>query len=438
MNKIEIKKSFSKNITEPFIIDSAFLLSIISGNSILELGCGGGNLLEVLKNSGYRYRGIDIDDKAIKLCEEKYLDILKWDISQNLPFEDNSFDSVVSMHVLEHMENPWNLLSECNRIARKISAHIVPLGIRKCKSHKWMWNNIEELKQQFSNYTYMLVPNSDNTAIMFQGDVDKTVVSYLRAANVFTTSIEKFAPFKSFIPPKPRMRFFTGFANVDELYMHWAKKRLDNKRQLGVEPKSNTLRAIIEKKDDKVKMWFEGTPQINQFDKSVYSDIVAVLKKRVEEFILDGGVGIKEDSKLLPRVDIMELLSDDPTIESTQEIFFHIFDSPYIGMDIGNKAYSERRSRLQNFMKELSIKEFQSVPLKVINNQSELQDAVKWASTQEGSEGAMVKELDSIYEEGGLDQWCKIKNVAEIKCIVLDVEKTKDGNFVYECGVLNE
>lgn len=102
------------------------VLSLISSGSVLDIGCGDGILLEHLKQRGIVGTGIDISSKAIDICRERGLDCRQADITDTLPFENNSFDTVVLTDVLEHIFQPQELLREAHRVTRKYLYISVP------------------------------------------------------------------------------------------------------------------------------------------------------------------------------------------------------------------------------------------------------------------------------------------------------------------------
>ena len=85
------------------------LYSNLKGRS-LDIGCGLGDFLYMYKN----IIGVDINIDCVNYCKSKGLNVLLMDIDI-LPFEDNSFDSIILDNVIEHIENPRNLLSEIKR-----------------------------------------------------------------------------------------------------------------------------------------------------------------------------------------------------------------------------------------------------------------------------------------------------------------------------------
>ena len=83
----------------------------------LDLGCGNGyvlnRLLEV--NSDIDVYAADIMD--FSSCFSSNIKFIKLE-SDKLPFENNFFDSITIIHVIEHVENPQNFMREINRILK--------------------------------------------------------------------------------------------------------------------------------------------------------------------------------------------------------------------------------------------------------------------------------------------------------------------------------
>jgi ubiquinone/menaquinone biosynthesis C-methylase UbiE len=99
------------------------------GSSILEVGCSSGHLLRTLnkKNLALNYVGVDIDRYAIKKGNESIANLelsgietaqLMESSVEDLPFDDNEFDIVVSLNVLEHLHEPKKALKELVRCAK--------------------------------------------------------------------------------------------------------------------------------------------------------------------------------------------------------------------------------------------------------------------------------------------------------------------------------
>lgn len=92
------------------------ILNLIESGPILDIGCGDGILLDNLKKRGLSGVGIDISSRAIQICKERGLDCKQTDITDKLPFSDNSFVGVVMSDVLEHLFQPSLVLEEVHRV----------------------------------------------------------------------------------------------------------------------------------------------------------------------------------------------------------------------------------------------------------------------------------------------------------------------------------
>jgi methionine biosynthesis protein MetW len=98
----------------------AILDLIPQGSSVLDLGCGDGELLAALVSQrGTRVQGIEIDEKAIYSCVAKGLSVLHGDIDSGLPeYGDKSFDYVILNQSLQQVMSPDTVLREALRVGR--------------------------------------------------------------------------------------------------------------------------------------------------------------------------------------------------------------------------------------------------------------------------------------------------------------------------------
>ena len=88
---------------------------------ILDLGCGRGEWLELLRDNGYRSRGIDLNRVVIEQCQSRGLDVLEGDVIdylQSMP--DDSVAVITGFHIIEHLpfEILVKLLNEAFRVLR--------------------------------------------------------------------------------------------------------------------------------------------------------------------------------------------------------------------------------------------------------------------------------------------------------------------------------
>ena len=85
-------------------------------NSVLDVGCGDGCIINRLHNAGYESYGIDISSKALSYvkCWKKQMSC------NNLHFKDNSFDLIISSEIIEHLEDTvfMETLEEMERVTK--------------------------------------------------------------------------------------------------------------------------------------------------------------------------------------------------------------------------------------------------------------------------------------------------------------------------------
>lgn len=94
---------------------------------VLDIGCGFGEFLENIKGSVRISVGLDIDMACLRECN-RYIpesEFLKSEATC-LPFVDDSFDIVIAIGVIEHVNNPVSLLREVRRICRGSAVFMTP------------------------------------------------------------------------------------------------------------------------------------------------------------------------------------------------------------------------------------------------------------------------------------------------------------------------
>jgi ubiquinone/menaquinone biosynthesis C-methylase UbiE len=89
-----------------------------TGPRILEIGCGSGALLQDLEQYGTAY-GLDVAAPALANCRERGLDCVSLADVTALPFEDEQFNVVIAIDVLEHVEDDAAAIREINRVTKK-------------------------------------------------------------------------------------------------------------------------------------------------------------------------------------------------------------------------------------------------------------------------------------------------------------------------------
>lgn len=101
---------------------SSFVSRIVGNLSnpqpqILDVGCGTGANLEMLADFG-EVEGVDVSTEALDFCQTRGLQNVRQGEAERLPYEDNSFDLVTGLDVVEHLDNDVAGLQEMRRVLR--------------------------------------------------------------------------------------------------------------------------------------------------------------------------------------------------------------------------------------------------------------------------------------------------------------------------------
>src|SRR4030065_799057 len=91
-------------------------------SSVLDLGCGDGELLSILiQEKQVHAQGIEIDEQAIHKCVAKGLSVFQQDIDTGLSeYRDKFFDYVMLSQSLQQVKNPDIVLKEALRVGKKV------------------------------------------------------------------------------------------------------------------------------------------------------------------------------------------------------------------------------------------------------------------------------------------------------------------------------
>lgn len=85
---------------------------------ILDVGCGTGANLEMLSQFGSA-EGVDVSVEALEFCEARGLKNVRRGEAEHLPYDNNSFDLVTGLDVVEHLDNDLAGLKEMRRVLRR-------------------------------------------------------------------------------------------------------------------------------------------------------------------------------------------------------------------------------------------------------------------------------------------------------------------------------
>jgi SAM-dependent methyltransferase len=115
---------------------------------LLDVGCGAGNMIHHLSRYG-KVKGLEIDARPVKVArEERGYDVDLFDVTEPMPFDDNSFDAVTALDVIEHNKDDLAILADSYRILKPGGHMIITVP-----ALMWLWSHNDDINAHVRRYT---------------------------------------------------------------------------------------------------------------------------------------------------------------------------------------------------------------------------------------------------------------------------------------------
>lgn len=102
--------------TVPLLMEAA---GIRPGSQVLEIGSGPGHVADMLLQAGASVTGVDFSPKMVKVAQSRYPGItFRQADAEDLPFDAESFDSVIANFVVHHLARPETVFREVYRVLK--------------------------------------------------------------------------------------------------------------------------------------------------------------------------------------------------------------------------------------------------------------------------------------------------------------------------------
>jgi len=124
------------------------------GSKILDVGCGTAHLTNWIKEQGFEITGVEPSSEMMKLARENFPDIeIVNSIASALPFEDNSFDLIVSFEVLRYLDKEENIKSykEFQRVLKPGGRFFLTQVNLYCTDFYYFFHNLKSVYCRLTN-----------------------------------------------------------------------------------------------------------------------------------------------------------------------------------------------------------------------------------------------------------------------------------------------
>ena len=160
MNNRDVKQCYEKGaclqkeISEWTRIGDSIRRKIITAKiqedhkRVLDIGCGSGLMLNALENVGQTF-GMDMSDEAISFSKEVFNGrVEKGALPDQLPYQENFFDLITALDVIEHIDNDVDSISA-------IRSLLVPGGkaVFTVPAYMFLWSAHDEMNEHKRRYT---------------------------------------------------------------------------------------------------------------------------------------------------------------------------------------------------------------------------------------------------------------------------------------------
>jgi len=178
-----------KFLYQEHLVRYIFASTFVKDKVVLDAACGTGYGSSFLvENGASKVTGIDNSHEAIQYCTENYsnprLDFKNADCIQ-LPFEDSTFDTVVSFEIIEHLKNTDKFLAEMKRVLKNNGIFIVSTPNIESYDEE---NQFHEHEFNLTEFESILLKNFKNVLIFHQFYPSSMMIANYNTTHLFETN----------------------------------------------------------------------------------------------------------------------------------------------------------------------------------------------------------------------------------------------------------
>ena len=273
-------------------------------------------------------------------------------------------------------------------------------------------------------------------------ELTPNILRYENQNDALILSEQRIVLMQPFLPLKVRQGYGENeFNDVNDLIRFWANGEY-LKLGIAIQEKADGFRIVWHKKGNEVKGFTEDK-------KRDRADMLPAIRDEIKklspnELILDTEVVMhSSDGKFIPRHEAMAIIASKTPV--TSWIMAHIHDCLWYDEPKNEAPYVERIALAKKAIPR-DTKHLRVMETYIAHNETELRTGIKKAAKTLGSEGAMLKVLNSTYPlNGRTPLWAKLKFVKEITLKVIGIRRKRaaggeesKGTFLYRGAFLGK
>ncbi|MGI9048081.1 MAG: class I SAM-dependent methyltransferase [Rubrobacteraceae bacterium] len=153
----------------------------VRDKEMVDMGCGAGYGSHSLSRLAKSVRGVDLSEEAVAHAKHRYrapnLSYQIGDVTK-LPFEDSSFETAISFEVIEHLEEPEDLVREARRVVKEDGLFIVSTPDKQTYSNDRNSVNPYHLREMYPpEFREVLERHFEHVRIYRQGTLAGSIIA---------------------------------------------------------------------------------------------------------------------------------------------------------------------------------------------------------------------------------------------------------------------
>ena len=151
---------------------------------LLDVGCGSGKFLILMRDLGWQVQGTEVDLEAVEVAKSNGLRVNLGELADQ-KYPDNHFDAITLNNVIEHIHHPLDILFECRRILKDRGTLIIITPNAKSRIHNIYKENWFSLDPPRHLYIF----SSSNLKLLAQKAGFKNIDTWTTSRNLRSTLI---------------------------------------------------------------------------------------------------------------------------------------------------------------------------------------------------------------------------------------------------------